>query len=175
MIDTPAPPIAAAPFDAYAPAEVAARVETIGVAKARLPLLSMFTLGVLAGGFIGLGLYYTVVASDAQLGFAAGRVLGGVVFSLGLVLVVVAVTAGRFHVYAVHTVDEAIELLGGVVAGEPAPDVGYPAGSVHARVDARLHELAGVLQRFNAPETSGRNGKARRNGAQRGAQHGAQI
>ena len=48
-------------------------------------------LGLLAGGFIALGaLYYTLVASDATLGFAATRVLGGVVFSLGLVLVVVA-------------------------------------------------------------------------------------
>ncbi len=51
----------------------------------------MAMLGMLAGGFIGLGaLYYTVVVSDANLGFAASRVLGGVVFSLGLILVIVA-------------------------------------------------------------------------------------
>lgn len=78
-------------FDAYAPQEIARRVEMVGVTKARLPLPTMFTLGVLAGGFIGLGaLYYTVVTSDQSLGFAAGRVLGGVAFSLGLILVVVA-------------------------------------------------------------------------------------
>src|SRR5690349_1164344 len=48
-------------------------------------------LGVLAGAFIALGaLYYTLVASDASLGFAAMRVLGGLVFSMGLVLVIVA-------------------------------------------------------------------------------------
>jgi formate/nitrite transporter len=48
-------------------------------------------LGILAGAFIALGsLYYTLVASDASLGFAASRVLGGLVFSLGLILVVVA-------------------------------------------------------------------------------------
>ncbi len=77
--------------DAYSPQEIAERVEAIGVAKARLPLLAMAMLGVLAGAFIGLGaLYYTLVVSDASLGFALARVLGGIVFSMGLVLVVVA-------------------------------------------------------------------------------------
>ena len=41
-------------FDAYAPKEIAERVETIGVTKARLPLLSQATLGVLAGGVIAV-------------------------------------------------------------------------------------------------------------------------
>lgn len=78
-------------FDAYSSKEIAERVENVGVAKARLPLLSMIMLGMLAGGFIGLGaLFNVLVASDATLGFAASRVLGGVVFSLGLLLVVVA-------------------------------------------------------------------------------------
>jgi formate transporter len=78
-------------FDAYSPEKIAERVENVGVAKAGLPLLPMAALGVLAGGFIGLGaLGFTLVASDASLGFAATRVLGGVAFSLGLILVVVA-------------------------------------------------------------------------------------
>jgi len=78
-------------FDCYSSKEIAERVETVGVTKARLPLSSLFILGVLAGGFIGLGaLYFTLVTSDAQLTFAASRLLGGVAFSLGLVLVVVA-------------------------------------------------------------------------------------
>jgi formate transporter len=78
-------------FDAYSPKEIAERVEEIGVTKARLPLLTVTTLGVLAGGFIGLGaLYFTLVTSDASLTFAGSRVLGGVAFSLGLILVVVA-------------------------------------------------------------------------------------
>ncbi len=77
--------------DAFSPKEVAERVQNVGVAKAQLPLLSMFMLGVLAGGFIGLGaLYYVLVVSDHTLGFAAARVVGGVCFSLGLLLVVVA-------------------------------------------------------------------------------------
>jgi formate/nitrite transporter len=78
-------------FDAYSPKQIAARVESIGVAKARLPLLSMLMLSMLAGAFIGLGgLYFVLVKSDPSLGFALKQVLGGVVFSLGLILVVVA-------------------------------------------------------------------------------------
>lgn len=78
-------------FDAFSPKEIAERVETAGVTKARLPFVQMGMLAVLAGAFIGLGgLYFTLVASDASLGFAVKRVLGGAVFSLGLILVVVA-------------------------------------------------------------------------------------
>ena len=59
--------------------------------KARLPLLTLALLGVLAGAFIGLGaMLFTLVASDATLGFAASRLLGGLAFSLGLILVTVA-------------------------------------------------------------------------------------
>jgi formate/nitrite transporter len=78
-------------FDAYSPAQIAEKVESLGTAKARLPMLAMVMLGVCAGGFIGLGaLYYTLIVSDASLSFAAARVLGGLAFSLGLVLVVIA-------------------------------------------------------------------------------------
>jgi formate transporter len=78
-------------FDAYAPREIPARVQEFCVAKARLPLLSLAMLGMLAGAFIGLGaMMYTLVVSDASLGFAAQRLLGGLAFSLGLVLVTVA-------------------------------------------------------------------------------------
>lgn len=78
-------------FDAYAPREIAQRVETVGVAKARLALLPLALLGLLAGAFIGLGaLGFVIVKSDPSLGYAAGQWLGGLVFSLGLLLVVVA-------------------------------------------------------------------------------------
>ena len=77
--------------DAYAPKEIAARVSEVGVTKARLPLLTQMLLGVVAGAFIGLGaLMFTLVMSDSTLGFAAQRLLGGGVFSLGLILVLVA-------------------------------------------------------------------------------------
>lgn len=78
-------------FDAFSPAQIAEKIEQVGVSKARLPLLQMVLLGMLAGAFISLGaLYFVLVVSDNTLGFAASRVLGGVVFSLGLLLVVVA-------------------------------------------------------------------------------------
>ncbi len=92
--DAPAAGSAAAPlfgFDAFSPQEISERVERVGVAKARLPLLRMFMLAVLAGAFIGFGaLCFVVVQADPALGFAARRVVGGLVFSLGLLLVVVA-------------------------------------------------------------------------------------
>ena len=76
--------------NAYSPAEIKEAVEKVGVKKARLPYLASFMLAIVAGGSIGLGaLYYTIVASDAELSFATVRVLGGLVFSLGLALVIV--------------------------------------------------------------------------------------
>jgi formate transporter len=78
-------------LDAFAPREIAHKVETIGIGKARLPLLTMWLLAVLAGAFIGLGaMFFALVRSDPTLGFALTQVLGGIVFSLGLILVVVA-------------------------------------------------------------------------------------
>jgi len=77
-------------FDAFSPQQIADKVEHVGVAKAHLKTLPTFMLGVLAGGFIGLGaLYYALVVSDVQLSFGLARVLGGVAFSLGLILVIV--------------------------------------------------------------------------------------
>jgi len=77
--------------DAYAPSEIAQRIESVGVAKARLATLPLLMLGGLAGAFIGLGaMLFVLVKSDATLGFASSAILGGLVFSLGLLLVVVA-------------------------------------------------------------------------------------
>ena len=61
--------------DSYAPREIAERIETVGVAKARMATLPLLMLGGLAGAFIGLGsLFYVLVKSDPTLGFAAGSV-----------------------------------------------------------------------------------------------------
>src|SRR3569623_2217043 len=77
--------------EAYSPAEIAARAEEAGIAKAGQSFLHTAMLGVLAGAFIAFGsLYYTIVLSDSALGCAGTRVRGGVVFSVGLVLVIVA-------------------------------------------------------------------------------------
>lgn len=78
-------------FDAFSPKEIANRVDSIGVTKVQLPILSMIMLGIMAGVFIGLGaMYYVLVVSDPNLGFASSRILGGLSFSLGLIMVVVA-------------------------------------------------------------------------------------
>ena len=78
------------PIDAYAPSHIAALVETAGVRKANLPILQTLTLGILAGAFIAFGgMLYTLVMTGNDLGLGPGRLLGGVAFSLGLVLVVI--------------------------------------------------------------------------------------
>ena len=59
-----------------------------------------------------------------------------------------AVREGRFHLWGVRTIDEGIELLTGVPAGEKGLDGNYPKGSVHQRVDAQLREYAQRLKEF---------------------------
>src|SRR3954468_7015627 len=77
-------------LNAYSPAEIKEAVEKVGVKKTNLPFLTSLMLAVIAGGSIGLGaLYYTVIVSDPGLSFAAARVMGGLAFSLGLVIVLV--------------------------------------------------------------------------------------
>jgi formate/nitrite transporter len=78
-------------IDAYSPAEMARRVLKVGVAKANLPMADSVILAVLAGAFIGLGAAFaTLTTTDPGMGFGPTRVLGGLTFSLGLILVVVA-------------------------------------------------------------------------------------
>jgi formate transporter len=78
-------------LDAFLPAEMAERAENAGVKKANLDFWSMFALAVLAGSFIGLGAEFcTLTITDTGLGFGLNKLVGGLVFSLGLILVVVA-------------------------------------------------------------------------------------
>ena len=60
--------------------------------------------------------------------------------------VVEAVEAGQFHVYAVSSVEEGIELLTGVAAGAPDETGAYPKDSVFGRVAARLEEIRTALE-----------------------------
>ncbi len=77
--------------DAYPPREIARQVERLGVAKAHADALSLLVLAVLAGAFISLGaLFFTVVITESGLGLGPTRLLGGLSFCLGLILVVVA-------------------------------------------------------------------------------------
>jgi formate/nitrite transporter len=90
-MDQPTPRLDPTGIDAFKPPEIARRIEDAGVAKAALPALQLATLSVLAGVFIALGAAaYTAVMSGADLSFGPARFLGGVVFSLGLILVIVA-------------------------------------------------------------------------------------
>lgn len=80
-------------FDAFIPAEMAERAADIGAKKASLPIGTLFLLAVLAGAFISLGAVFatTVTSGTAgQLPFGVVKLLGGLAFCLGLVLVVVA-------------------------------------------------------------------------------------
>jgi formate/nitrite transporter len=77
-------------LDAYKPAQIALLIETAGVSKARLPTSQMLVLAVLAGTFIGFGAAaYTMVMTGMDPEYGPARLLGGVVFSLGLILVIV--------------------------------------------------------------------------------------
>ena len=77
--------------DCLAGAAIEAKGEAVAVGKCNMQMRTVVPLAVLAGIFIGLGaLFMTFVKADATLPFAASSVLGGLVFSLGLICVVVA-------------------------------------------------------------------------------------
>ena len=67
--------------------------------------------------------------------------------------VVAAVRGGKFHVWAVSTIEEGLEVLTGKVAGTPGSDGSYPADSIYGKVDARLRELAEEVRRFGAADS----------------------
>ncbi len=78
--------------DAYTPKEIAARIENSGITKSTGDPLRVFALAILAGAFIALGaIFFTIVTYDSS-GVAAGlmRLIGGLAFCLGLILVVIA-------------------------------------------------------------------------------------
>jgi len=92
-------------IDAFPPAKMAARMEDVGVNKAKLNVWTMFALGILAGAFIGTGAIFAttvgaggiaIKAADGAAAFSTGppygvvRLLSGLVFCLGLIAVVVA-------------------------------------------------------------------------------------
>jgi formate transporter len=79
-------------IDALLPAEMARRAEYVGVSKAEAPTFSMFALAILAGAYIALGAVFATTVSagtSADWPYGVSRLLSGLVFSLGLILVVV--------------------------------------------------------------------------------------
>jgi len=65
--------------------------------------------------------------------------------------VVEAVLAGKFRIWSVETIDQGIEILTGVPAGEMLPDGTYPEGSVNFLVDRRLRAMVESMKKFSAP------------------------
>ncbi len=64
--------------------------------------------------------------------------------------VVEAVRAGRFHIWSVATIDQGIEILTGVPAGERGADGRYPEGTINFLVDKRLEEFGESMKKFSA-------------------------
>src|SRR5512147_1925694 len=92
-------------IDALLPAEMAQKAEVLGERKAKMAAFPMFVLAILAGAFIGLGaMFATTVSAGSMvmkaadgtttatlaLPFGVTRLLAGLVFCVGLILVVVA-------------------------------------------------------------------------------------
>lgn len=79
-------------IDALFPQDMARRAEQVGVSKAKAPVLSVLALAILAGAFIALGAVFATTVSagtSGSLPFGVSKLLTGLVFCLGLILVVV--------------------------------------------------------------------------------------
>ena len=79
-------------MDALLPPEMARRAEGIGVKKAGMDAATMFALAILAGAFIAMGAVFatTTLTGGTDMPYGVARLLAGLTFSLGLILVVVA-------------------------------------------------------------------------------------
>ena len=70
--------------------------------------------------------------------------------------VVEAIAAGKFHIWAVDTVDDGIELLTGVKAGRRNRKGKFPPDTVHGQVEARLRQIGETLDKSGKPSTEGK-------------------
>jgi formate/nitrite transporter len=78
-------------IDPLLPADMAQKAEAAGISKANASAVELLALSILAGAFISLGAgFFITVTTDTGLGYGLTRLIGGVAFSLGLFLVVVA-------------------------------------------------------------------------------------
>jgi lon-related putative ATP-dependent protease len=66
--------------------------------------------------------------------------------------VVEAVSQGKFHIYPVRTIDEGVEILTGIEAGERQADGKFPEGTLNALVDKEFERLSEGLKKFSAAE-----------------------
>lgn len=63
--------------------------------------------------------------------------------------VVEAIREGKFHIWSVETIDQGIEILTGIPAGERQPDGSYPEGTINRGVDSRLREMLECMKKFS--------------------------
>jgi formate transporter len=78
-------------FDALSPPAIAYAAEELGVKKAHYDTVTLFVLAILGGAFISFGGFFAIVAmsgAEGHLSFGVTRLIGGIVFALGLVLIV---------------------------------------------------------------------------------------
>ncbi len=78
--------------------------------------------------------------------------------------VVEAVKEGKFHIYPVKTIDEGIEILTGVEAGERLPDGGFKEGTVNDLVDKRLRELGKKIKEYEGGGEEAKEEKKKKRG-----------
>lgn len=117
----------------------------VGERKVRSSKLETFVLGILAGAFIGLGaLFYTITTTNSGLGFGPARLLGGAVFSLGLILVVIA----GAELFTGNNLISVAAYTGRITAGEVLQNWlwVYPANFVGAMVVVGLIYGTGVWE-----------------------------
>jgi hypothetical protein len=74
--------------------------------------------------------------------------------------VIEAVRDGRFSIWTVEHVDEALAILTGREVGEPGPDGSYPEGTVYRAVEERLEELSEQRRKLAAQEAPSADGDA---------------
>ena len=78
-------------MDALLPPAMAEKAEMVGLSKAKMGFTKTFVLSLLAGAFIGLGaIFATTVTTGSDLSWGLTKLIGGIAFSLGLILVIVA-------------------------------------------------------------------------------------
>lgn len=77
--------------EALTPAQITQKADDLGITKTEMSFARSFMLSLMAGAFISMGaMFFCLVVGDPNLPFAIQRVLGGFLFCLGLILVVVA-------------------------------------------------------------------------------------
>jgi len=77
--------------DCFPPPQMADRMVSLGRKKVSMDAWTTFALAILAGAFIAIGAeFYTLVVTGSVLGFGMTKLVGGLVFCVGLILVVIA-------------------------------------------------------------------------------------